>query len=60
MLLTAGHETHGDVLTLSLWDSHDAIARFCGEPIDRARYYASDEEYLLDFPEHVEHFDTTF
>ena len=56
-MLTAPGDTHGHVLTLSFWDSREAIARFAGEPIDRARYYPRDEEFLLDFPEHVEHFD---
>jgi predicted enzyme related to lactoylglutathione lyase/heme-degrading monooxygenase HmoA len=59
-MLTAPRLTHGDVLTLSLWSSREAIAGFAGEPIDRARYYPRDEEFLLDFPEHVEHFDVTF
>jgi heme-degrading monooxygenase HmoA len=59
-LLTTEREAHGDVLTLSFWDSRESIARFAGEPIERARYYERDKEYLLDFPEFVEHFDVTF
>ncbi len=50
---------HGEVMTLSLWDSYGAIARFAGTPVDRARYYPEDERFLLDFPERVEHFDVT-
>ena len=50
---------HGDVITLSFWDSYESIARFSGDPIDRARYYPEDPRFLLDFPEHVEHFDVT-
>jgi heme-degrading monooxygenase HmoA len=50
---------HGDVITLSFWDSYDAIAVFAGDDIDRARYYAEDPRFLLDFPERVEHFEVT-
>jgi catechol 2,3-dioxygenase-like lactoylglutathione lyase family enzyme/heme-degrading monooxygenase HmoA len=59
-ILTAQREGYGDVTTLSFWESRDAIARFAGEPIERARYYPHDEQYLLEFPENVEHFDLTF
>jgi predicted lactoylglutathione lyase/heme-degrading monooxygenase HmoA len=58
-MLTAPREDHGEVITLSFWDSLDSIAAFAGEPIDRARYYPEDEAYLLDFPERVEHYDLT-
>ena len=59
-ILTAQREGYGDVTTLSFWESRDANARFAGEPIDRARYYPHDEQYSLEFPENVEHFDLTF
>jgi catechol 2,3-dioxygenase-like lactoylglutathione lyase family enzyme/heme-degrading monooxygenase HmoA len=59
-LLTAQREGYGDAMALSFWESRDAIARFAGEPIDHARYYPQAEEYLLEFPENVEHFDLTY
>lgn len=55
-ILSRQHEDHDDVLTLSFWDSRDAIVRFAGEPVERAQYYPEDEQYLLDFPKEVEHF----
>ena len=58
-MLTAPREDFGEVITLSFWDTREAIAAFAGEPIDRARYYPEDEAYLLDFPERVEHYDLT-
>lgn len=58
-ILTAARAAHGDVLTLSFWSTREAIARFAGESIDRARYYPRDEEFLLEFPEQVEHFDVS-
>jgi heme-degrading monooxygenase HmoA/predicted lactoylglutathione lyase len=56
-MLTAARDDFDDVITLSFWESRDAIARFAGAEIDRAQYYPEDEKYLLDFPERVEHFD---
>ena len=56
-ILSAGRDEYDDVITLSFWDSRDAIVRFAGEPIARAQYYPEDEKYLLDFPKEVEHFD---
>jgi catechol 2,3-dioxygenase-like lactoylglutathione lyase family enzyme len=56
-VLTRQQPSHGEIVTLSLWTSRDVIAAFAGEPIDRARYYPDDAAYLLDFPEHVEHYD---
>ncbi len=58
-MLTQEHETHGEVVTVSFWDSYAAIARFAGEPYDRARYYPDDRRFLLEFPELVEHYDVT-
>lgn len=58
-MLTRDAITHGEVLTVSFWESYDAIARFAGTPLDRARYYPEDERFLLDFPESVTHYDVT-
>lgn len=44
-----------EVTTLSWWDSIDAIRGFAGVEIDLARYYAKDDEFLLEKPERVEH-----
>ena len=44
-------------LTVSFWESLEAIEAFAGSDPERARYYALDEEYLLDFEPTVEHYD---
>lgn len=44
------------VVVLSLWASMDAIRRFAGEDVGRARYYPEDEAYLLDRPERLHHY----
>ncbi len=58
-MLTRRHPTHGEVITLSFWESYEAIERFAGKPYDRARYYPEDERFLLEFTETVEHYDVT-
>lgn len=56
-MLTRDLPDYAEAITLSFWDSYDAIAAFAGAPVDRARYYPEDERFLLDFPERVEHYE---
>ncbi|MCE4610061.1 MAG: antibiotic biosynthesis monooxygenase [Desulfurococcales archaeon] len=44
---------------LTFWESLEAIKSFAGEDYEKAKYYPEDKEYLLDFPEHVEHYKIT-
>src|SRR5262245_17096605 len=44
-----------DFLLLTLWDSKEAIRRFAGEPIERARFYPEDEAFLVRRGETVRH-----
>ena len=46
-----------EVITMSLWESWEAIREFAGDPPDRARYYPKDDEYLLTRPEKVKHYE---
>ncbi len=55
-ILSKQNDDYDDVLTLSFWESREAIVRFAGDPVERARYYPEDEQYLLDLPKEVEHF----
>ena len=50
-----GDETH--FLTLTHWDSLDAIEAFAGEDISKAKYYPEDRDYLLEFEPTVEHYE---
>ena len=45
-------------LTLSYWESHDAIRAFAGDPIERAKYYPEDDAFLLEFEPTVVHWET--
>ena len=51
-------ETDGraEFLTVSLWDSESAIARFAGDDIERAVFYPEDDRYLIDRDLTVTHF----
>jgi heme-degrading monooxygenase HmoA len=44
-------------LTLSFWESLDAIKSFAGEDPERARYYREDKEFLLEFEPTVQHYE---
>ncbi|HSM37982.1 MAG TPA: antibiotic biosynthesis monooxygenase [Candidatus Limnocylindrales bacterium] len=40
---------------ISTWDTEDAIRAFAGDPVDAARYYPEDADFLLELPECCEH-----
>ncbi len=50
-----GDQAH--FLTLTFWDSWEAIARFAGEDIEKARYYPEDVDFLLAFEPRVTHYE---
>ena len=44
-----------EFVTLSLWESEDAIRAFAGDEIDRAVFYPEDAGYLVERELHVTH-----
>ena len=46
-----------EFITLSLWDSVDAIRAFAGEDIEAAVLYPEDERYLVDGGTHIRHYE---
>jgi heme-degrading monooxygenase HmoA len=42
-------------LTLTRWQSEDAIRAFAGSDVLKAKYYVEDKEFLLDFEDQVQH-----
>lgn len=44
-------------LMLSLWDSVASIKTFAGNDYEKARYYPEDSDFLLEFEEHVTHYE---
>jgi heme-degrading monooxygenase HmoA len=46
-----------EVVTLSLWDSMDAVRRFAGEEPERARFFPGDDDLLAEKDLHADHFE---
>ncbi len=44
--------------TVTEWDNFDSIRSFAGEAYQRAKYYPQDNGMLLEFEEHVNHYET--
>ncbi len=44
--------------TVTEWENIDAIRKFAGEQYERAVYYPEDEGILLEFEEHVSHYES--
>lgn len=49
-----------EFLFISLWESMDAIRRFAGDDIEKARYYPEDADYLVELEPTVTHYDVHF
>jgi len=41
----------------TLWDDMDAIGRFAGQELAKAKYYDFDADYLLELEPEVTHFE---
>ena len=50
-----GDQAH--FLLLTLWESEDAIKRFAGSEIGKAKYYPEDEKFLLELEPNVTHYE---
>src|SRR6266545_4335500 len=46
-----------DLLMITLWESKDAIQKFAGDDINKARYYPQDNHYFEDLEPKVVHYD---
>ena len=44
-------------VTLTYWESLDAIRAFAGDEVSRAKYYPEDSEFLLEFEPEVAHYE---
>lgn len=53
-----GDQAH--FLTVTFWDSLEAIKRFAGDDYEKARYYPEDNDFLLEFEESVTHYEVLF
>jgi hypothetical protein len=54
------HRSEGDVVHVemfTLWDGLDAIRRFAGDELTKAKYYDFDPDFLLELEPEVTHFE---
>lgn len=50
-----GEITH--FITLTFWESLDAIRGFAGDDLEKAKYYPEDKDFLLEFEPRVVHYE---
>lgn len=50
-----GDQAH--FLLISLWESFDAIRKFAGDDVERAKYYPEDPTFLLELEPTVTHYE---
>ena len=50
-----GDKTH--FVTMTFWRDIAAIRAFAGEPVERAKYYPEDADFLLEFEPNVVHYE---
>lgn len=50
-----GDQAH--FITLTFWDSKQAIKKFAGQDIEKAKYYPEDAQFLLEFEPLVQHYE---
>ena len=44
-------------ITMTFWESLDAIRGFAGDPVEVAKYYPEDRDFLLEFEPTVVHYE---
>jgi heme-degrading monooxygenase HmoA len=56
-MLRRDEDGRTEFITLSFWDSREAIERFAGEDIEQAVLYPEDERYLIERDPTVKHYE---
>ena len=47
----------GHFKLITFWENIEVIKNFAGDDYEKAKYYKEDEKYLLEFSEHVKHYE---
>jgi heme-degrading monooxygenase HmoA len=58
-LLWRADGDRAEVLTVSLWDSLEAVRGFAGDDVERAVFYPEDDRYLVERDEVAHHWSVT-
>jgi heme-degrading monooxygenase HmoA len=56
LVLSRAHGDLVEVVTLSFWESMDAVRRFAGDDPGVARFYPGDDDLLMEKDAHADHF----
>jgi heme-degrading monooxygenase HmoA len=56
-MLRRDEDGRTEFITLSFWDSREAIERFAGQDIEKAVLYPEDERYLIERDPTVKHYE---
>ena len=57
LVLRQDEGEQADFLMITLWESKDAVQKFAGDDIDKARYYPQDSHYFTELEPKVAHYD---
>ena len=58
-MLRRDEDGRTEFITLSFWESRDAIRAFAGDDIEKAVLYPGDEQYLIESDPLVQHYEVT-
>ena len=50
-------EDHAYFELITFWENMEVIRNFAGKNVEQAKYYPEDQNYLLEFPETVTHYE---
>ena len=56
-ILERREEDSTHFITMTSWETLDAIKAFAGEDVEKAKYYPEDDGYLLEFEPSVVHYE---
>lgn len=57
LVLREDEDEQANFLMITLWESKEAIKKFAGEDINKARYYPEDNLYFAELEPNVAHYD---
>ena len=47
----------GHFVLITYWENLEVIKNFAGQDLEKAKYYPEDDDFLLEFEEHVQHYE---
>jgi len=59
-MLRCDRDDRTEFITLSMWDSVEAIRAFAGDEIETAVYYPEDDRYLIERGPTVDHYEVAY